>query len=156
MFRKADDEGYRQVLDGVRLKTLVHGERTMLCEFRFVKGAVVPEHKHPHEQTGCVVSGSLKFVVNGEISIATPGDSWNLPAGIPHGAEALEESVVIEVFAPPREDYLPWREGRPPSHVRVERRAPIRDHPAKRRMNRVGRKISSRGASGLSDGWFPR
>ena len=107
MFRKGDSEGYREVLTGVRLKTLVHGERTMLCEFRFGRGAIVPEHQHSHEQTGCVVSGSLKFSVAGEASIAAPGDSWSLPAGIPHGAEALEDSVVMEVFSPPREDYLP-------------------------------------------------
>ena len=107
MFTKSNAGGYRTVLNGVRLKTLVHGEQTLMSEFRFDKGAVVPVHTHPHEQTGFVVKGALRFEVDGETFVATEGDSWNLPSNVPHGAEALEPSVVIEVFAPVREDYLP-------------------------------------------------
>ena len=95
------------MLDGVRMKTLTHGERTLFSEFRFVKGAIVPVHSHVQEQTGYVVSGSLKFTIDGQITIAAPGDSWNIASGMPHGAEALEDSVVVEVFSPVREDYLP-------------------------------------------------
>jgi quercetin dioxygenase-like cupin family protein len=107
MLRQADPEGYKQLLEGVRLKSLVHGERTHLTEVKLDKGAVVPEHQHPQEQTGYLISGSLRFNVDGEITVATAGASWNLPAGIPHGAEALEDTVVVEVFSPVREDYLP-------------------------------------------------
>jgi quercetin dioxygenase-like cupin family protein len=107
MIDKANDDGYRELLDGVRLKAISYGERTLLTEVRFEKGAVVPEHQHPHEQTGYLVSGSLRFFSGDQEATATPGDSWNLPSGLPHGAEALEDSVVIEVFSPVREDYLP-------------------------------------------------
>jgi len=106
MIVKAGAEGYREVVGGVRLKSLVHGERTHLTEVRFTKGAVVPEHQHPHEQTGYLVSGSLRFFSGDEAWVALPGDSWSLPGGHPHGAEALEESTVVEVFSPVREDYL--------------------------------------------------
>jgi quercetin dioxygenase-like cupin family protein len=106
MIVKADAQGYKEVVDGVRLKNLVHGERTHLTEVRFRKGAVVPEHRHPHEQTGYLVSGALRFFRGDDEWVALPGDSWNLPGGCPHGAEALEESVVVEVFSPVREDYL--------------------------------------------------
>ncbi len=106
MFYQANSAHFTELVPGVKLKTLVHGEHTLLTEVRFVKGAVVPVHKHPQEQTGCLIKGALRFTVDGEIIEARPGDSWNLPANVPHGAEALEESVVIEVFAPPREDYL--------------------------------------------------
>jgi len=106
MLRQADSECYKQVLEGVRLKSLVHGERTHLTEFRLSKGAVVPEHQHPQEQTGYLISGSLRFTIDGEVTVALPGASWNLPAGIPHGAEALEDTVVVEMFSPIREDYL--------------------------------------------------
>jgi len=109
MIRSPDAEGYKEVMTGVRLKTLVHGERTLLTEVRFKKGAVVPEHQHPHEQTGYLISGSLRFFSGNKETIALPGHSWNMPGGYPHGAEALEESVVIEVFSPVREDYLPSR-----------------------------------------------
>ena len=107
MFYKASPEGYKTVLDGVRMKMLTHGERTLFSEFRFVKGAVIPVHSHPHEQTGYVVKGAMKFTVDGEVMVAREGDCWNLPSNVPHGAEALEESIVIEVFSPVREDYLP-------------------------------------------------
>jgi quercetin dioxygenase-like cupin family protein len=106
MFRRSNMEGFKTVLEGIRMKTLVHGERTLMAEFRFDKGALVPVHTHPHEQTGCVVSGVMKFIIDGEVLTARAGDSWNLPSNVPHGAEALEESVVIEVFSPVREDYL--------------------------------------------------
>ena len=107
MLRGADSEGYKQLIEGVQLKTLVHGERTHLTEVRLDKGAVVPEHQHPQEQTGYLISGSLRFTIEGEVTVAAPGASWNLAAGISHGAEALEDTVVVEVFSPVREDYLP-------------------------------------------------
>jgi quercetin dioxygenase-like cupin family protein len=106
MFRRSDDNGYRTVLEGVQLKALVHGERTLLTEFRIAKGASIPTHRHPNEQTGYLVSGRLRFVVDGEVINAGPGDSWNLAANVDHSADALEDTVVVEVFSPVREDYL--------------------------------------------------
>jgi quercetin dioxygenase-like cupin family protein len=107
MFTKAEGPGARRLLEGVDIRTLAHGERTLMAEFRIAKGAVIPEHDHPQEQTGYLVSGRLKFTVRGETVVAEPGDSWCLPAGTVHGAEGLEETVVVEVFSPVREDYLP-------------------------------------------------
>ena len=109
MISKADPEGYREVLDGVRLKALVHGERTLLTEVKLARGAIVPEHQHPHEQTGYLISGALRFFSGDQEWVARPGDSWNLAGEYPHGAEALEDTVVVEVFSPVREDYLPGR-----------------------------------------------
>jgi quercetin dioxygenase-like cupin family protein len=106
MIVKADASGYRELLPGVRLKSMVHGERTHLTEVRFVKGGRVPEHSHPHEQTGTLVSGSLRFFGPDGETVVRPGDCWSFASGVPHGAEALEDSVVIEVFSPLREDYL--------------------------------------------------
>jgi quercetin dioxygenase-like cupin family protein len=106
MIVKSNDSGYNELLDGVRLKSMVHGATTHLTEVRFVKGAVVPEHDHEHEQTGYLVSGSLRFFGDGDETVVTPGDCWNFPSGVRHGAEALSDAVVIEVFSPVREDYL--------------------------------------------------
>jgi quercetin dioxygenase-like cupin family protein len=106
MIKKADEEGFRELLPGVRLKSVVHGERTHLTEVRFVKGGLVPEHSHPHEQTGYLVTGSLRFFGPDGDAVVASGDSWCFPSGVPHGAEALEDSVVIEVFSPLRDDYL--------------------------------------------------
>jgi quercetin dioxygenase-like cupin family protein len=106
MIVKAGTEGYKDLLDGVRLKNLVHGERTHMTEVRLKEGSIVPEHQHPQEQTGYMISGSLRFFGGeGEIIVA-PGDCWTFAGGEPHGAEALEDSLVIEVFSPIREDYL--------------------------------------------------
>jgi quercetin dioxygenase-like cupin family protein len=107
MFTKKDSEGYRQLVEGVEMKTLVHGEKTLMSEFRIAKGAVVPTHNHPHEQTGFMVSGTLRFDVDGEIFDAQAGDSWNIAGGRPHSATALDDVVVVEVFSPVREEYLP-------------------------------------------------
>lgn len=106
MFYRKEDAGYKLLAEGVRLKTLVHGEKTHLCEFRIAKGGRVPEHSHPHEQTGYLVSGRMKFMVGDESFEARPGDSWCLPGHVAHAAEVLEDSVMVEVFSPLREDYL--------------------------------------------------
>jgi quercetin dioxygenase-like cupin family protein len=106
MFYKKNDTGYRTALEGVRLKALVHGDRTLLCEFRVEKGKLLPNHTHPHEQTGYLVSGRINLIIRDEKFGAMPGDSWCIPGDVEHGAEILEDSVAVEVFSPVREDYL--------------------------------------------------
>jgi len=108
MFEKRDTSGFTEVLEGVHLKTMVYGQKTLMIEVRFEKGAVIPQHRHPHEQTGYLVSGQLDFVVDGENIIAKPGDTWNIVGEVEHSAAAPEETHVIEVFSPVREDYLPY------------------------------------------------
>jgi quercetin dioxygenase-like cupin family protein len=107
MFNKADTLGYREVLDGVKLKTLVHGDRTLMSEFVLRAGASIPPHRHPHEQTGYLASGCLRLTMGEESLRAEAGDSWCIPGDIEHGVEVLEDSVAVEVFAPVREDYIP-------------------------------------------------
>jgi quercetin dioxygenase-like cupin family protein len=108
MFKKSTVGKHTEVVKGVHLKAAVYGKQTLLTEVRMEKGAVIPPHKHPHEQTGYLVSGHMDFLVDGEHSIAYPGDSWNIAGDTEHGATAIEESVVVEVFSPVREDYLPY------------------------------------------------
>ena len=108
MFEKRKAGGATEVIKGVHLKTLVHGKQTLMTEVEFEKGAVIPPHRHPHEQTGRLISGQLEFIVDGEKIVANPGDSWNIAGDIEHSATAIEETVVIEVFSPVREDYLPY------------------------------------------------
>ena len=107
MFRKKGTGESRQLLDGVKLTTLVHGDKTLMGHFKIAKGSVIPTHSHPHEQTGMMISGKLRFIVDGEINDVEAGDSWCLPGGVEHSAEALADTIVIEVFSPVREDYLP-------------------------------------------------
>jgi quercetin dioxygenase-like cupin family protein len=107
MFHKRSEDGYYSRIKGIDQKTLVYGAKTLLAEFRLVKGAVVPNHSHPHEQTGYLISGHMVFLVGGRRYEALPGDSWCIPVDVEHGAEVIEDTVVVEVFSPAREDYLP-------------------------------------------------
>lgn len=107
MFVKKSSAGYIDALAGIKRKTLAYGTKSLLTEFILEKGKVLPSHSHPQEQTGYLVSGRIILFIGGEKYEVSPGDSWSIPGGIEHGAEVLENSVAIEVFAPVREDYLP-------------------------------------------------
>ena len=108
MFYKSNKDGYKQILEGVTIKTLVYGEKSLLAEIRLEKGCRLPLHNHPHEQTGYMIAGHMKLSIGGEIVEVKPDDSWCIPAGMEHGAEILEDSKIIEVFSPVREDYLAY------------------------------------------------
>ena len=108
MFEKTKPNGYTEVIPGIHLKTLVYGEKCLMTQVRLEKSAVIPQHGHPHEQTGYLVSGQMEFVIAGERIMAYIGDSWSIPGDVQHSATAIEETVVVEVFSPVREDYLPY------------------------------------------------
>ena len=107
MLSDHDCDGFVQVLPGIKMKMLVWGLRMLMVEFRLKEGSVLPPHNHPHEQTGYCVSGRLRLVTAGEKRDVAAGDAWSIPGGTEHGAEAIVDSAVIEVFSPVREDYLP-------------------------------------------------
>lgn len=77
----------------------------MICRFDLEKGVVIPSHSHPHNQAGYVVSGRISITVDGKSCDLGPGDSYFAPSGVLHSAKALEESVVVDTFSPPRDDY---------------------------------------------------
>ncbi|MGE5391605.1 MAG: cupin domain-containing protein [Deltaproteobacteria bacterium] len=107
MFNRQDPGGYIDVCPGIRRKTLVYGENTLMTEFTLAEGADLPLHDHPQEQTGYLVSGHLILTIGGEDYDVSPGSSWAIPGGVSHKAKALENSVAVEVFSPVRYDYLP-------------------------------------------------
>ena len=95
----------------------VSGDRITLAIVELDAGAIVAEHAHENEQLGIVLRGSMSFRVGDETRELGPGGTWTIPANTPHEATAgLEGAVVIDVFAPPRDD---WRaleplQARPP------------------------------------------
>lgn len=107
MFEKMDAKPFHTVVDGIEKKTLVHGDNTLMTLFRLKKGSVLPDHCHPHEQTGYLISGRLELIIGGQHHDALPGDSWCIPSDVSHGAICLEDTLAVEVFSPVREDYLP-------------------------------------------------
>jgi quercetin dioxygenase-like cupin family protein len=94
-----------EMLPGVVRRTLNAGERTMLCVVTLARGAVVPSHTHPHEQIGYLARGRLRFRIGDEERELAEGDSWLVPPNVPHVVTALEDSVAIDIFSPPREEY---------------------------------------------------
>ena len=108
MFKKRTAGETTEVIQGIHLKTLVYGDKTLMTEVFLEKGAVIPPHGHPSEQTGYLVSGRMEFIIDGMKQIAEPGDSWSIASNVEHSATAIEETLVVEVFSPVREDYLPY------------------------------------------------
>ncbi|MFC1485620.1 cupin domain-containing protein [Candidatus Latescibacterota bacterium] len=111
MFYHSHEDGFTSPFDGIQFKTLVYGEHTLMTEFRLTKGAKLPQHRHPYEQTGYLVSGRIRMTVGDETFTVAPGDAWCIPENAEHGAEIEEDSVAVEVFSPTREDYLPSAAG---------------------------------------------
>jgi quercetin dioxygenase-like cupin family protein len=88
-------------------RQMVVGQNLMICRFRFAPFLVTPEHRHPHEQTSLVMSGRVRFFIEGEERICSPGDVLHFPSNCLHGATMMDEEVVlIDIFTPLREDFL--------------------------------------------------
>ncbi len=78
----------------------------MLSLVDFEAGSVVPEHSHPHEQMGMMISGRLEFTIGGETQVLGPGDIWRIPGHVVHRVRALDgPAVALDVFHPVRDDY---------------------------------------------------
>lgn len=107
MFYTKDASGYRNLVPGVWMKTLVYGEKTLLTEFKLEAGHTLPRHAHEYEQTGYLVSGKIQLAIGDVIYDVLPGDSWNIPGGVEHEAKIITDSIAVEVFSPARKDYLP-------------------------------------------------
>lgn len=110
MFKKKDADNYTDPLPGVRQKTLVFGERTLMTEFLLAENSSLPDHAHPYEQTGYLVKGHIVLRIGDTHYDTIPGDSWCIPMNVTHGARILEDSIAIEIFSPVRPDYLPKKE----------------------------------------------
>lgn len=105
MIVKAKDAAPRSFL-GTSFDLLAVGEQTMITRMRFKKGRDVPPHSHPNEQTGFVLSGRFRFRFGEYDEVLGPGDSYSIPADVEHSIEMIEDGEVIDVFVPPRQDYL--------------------------------------------------
>lgn len=84
----------------------LHGKMITLARFRFDKGNKVAMHHHPNDQITTVQSGAIKMVVGDEEFILKAGEMVHVPPDVPHGNEALEDTVVIEIFSPVRQDWI--------------------------------------------------
>ena len=109
MFKKHTADEYKDALPGIRQKTLVFGDRTLMTEFLLKANHTLPEHTHPFEQTGYLVSGHIQLTIGAETYDTFAGDAWCIPMNDTHGAWVIEDSVAVEIFSPVRQDYLPTK-----------------------------------------------
>jgi quercetin dioxygenase-like cupin family protein len=90
-------------------RRLIVGNRMMLAHIYLKKGCIVPLHSHDNEQLTYVLHGALRFSIGsetGETIVIGPGEVLVIPSNIPHKAEALEDTLDVDVFCPPRQDWL--------------------------------------------------
>ena len=87
-------------------RQMVHTGRMTVARILLAAGAVVPAHSHDNEQVANVVTGRLRFVVGDEEAIVGAGDTVSIPPNVSHEVEALEDTLVIDVFSPVREDWV--------------------------------------------------
>jgi len=90
-------------------RRLITGERMMLAHVYLDAGSVVPRHHHENEQLTYILEGALRFWIGeeGEEEIVVrAGEVLHIPSGVPHRAEALEDTLDVDVFSPPRADWL--------------------------------------------------
>lgn len=87
-------------------RRMIHGKNMTVARIRLKQGAVVPMHSHVNEQISMLESGALRFVLAGEERILRAGDALVIPPDVPHMVEALEDSLAVDLFSPPREDWI--------------------------------------------------
>ncbi|HJR62777.1 MAG TPA: cupin domain-containing protein [Gemmatimonadaceae bacterium] len=90
-------------------RRLVTGERMMLAHVYLDKGCIVPKHSHENEQLTYILEGALRFWIGDDGSeelIVRAGEVLHIPSNVPHKAEALEDTLDVDVFSPPRQDWL--------------------------------------------------
>ena len=103
-----DDIPRERVTDMLDRK-LITGDRMMLAHVYLKKGCVVPKHSHENEQLTYIVEGALLFTLGEDQSVEVPvaaGEVLHIPSNLPHKAVALEDTLDVDIFSPPRQDWL--------------------------------------------------
>jgi quercetin dioxygenase-like cupin family protein len=103
------DDLPREELNPLIGRRIVTGNAMMIAHIYFVAGAVVPKHVHENEQLTYVLDGRLRFALGddgAQVVDVAAGEVLHIPANVPHSAEALEDTLDVDVFHPPRQDWL--------------------------------------------------
>jgi quercetin dioxygenase-like cupin family protein len=103
------DDLPREELNPLIGRRLVTGERLMLAHVYIAKGGIVPKHSHDNEQLTYILEGTLRFWLGedqSDVVDVSAGEVLHIPSWLPHKAEALEATLDVDIFAPPRQDWL--------------------------------------------------
>jgi quercetin dioxygenase-like cupin family protein len=114
-----NESNFQEILKGIKIKTLVHGKETLMSKFILEKDSILPEHEHPYEQTGYLISGNIILHIGEKTFNLMPGDSWCIKRDTKHKAEIIKNSVALEIFSPAREDYFKFLDSGSKSLVRL-------------------------------------
>jgi quercetin dioxygenase-like cupin family protein len=95
----------REAMGPLIVRQVIHTPDLTLLRGTFKQGAIVALHQHVHEQVTNVLSGRMRLEIEGEAAILTAGECARIPSNLPHAAEALEDTVVLDVFTPARTDW---------------------------------------------------
>ena len=87
-------------------RQFVVGQQIMLARILLKKGCIVPKHSHHNEQLSYILEGVLKFSIDGREIVVSAGEMLCIPSNMPHQAEALADTVSLDVFCPPRADWI--------------------------------------------------
>jgi quercetin dioxygenase-like cupin family protein len=87
-------------------RQFVVGQEVMLARVLLKKGCIVPEHSHHNEQITYILEGALKFSIDGREIVVHAGEVLTIPPNMPHKAEAVEDTVDLDIFNPPRADWI--------------------------------------------------
>jgi len=115
-FESLENLPEERVTDQISRRILT-GDKEMIVWWSMKAGAHAAAHAHPHEQMFWMLSGKMDFRLGSERRLCRPGDIGVIPGGVEHEAWFLEDTEVIDVFAPPREDFLT---STPPPYMRQE------------------------------------
>jgi quercetin dioxygenase-like cupin family protein len=96
----------REQLNPLLDREMLVGDKIMLARVLMKKGAHVPLHHHHNEQVTYILEGALKFAIDGKEVVVRAGEVLCIPSNMPHEAWALEDTLDLDVFNPPREDWL--------------------------------------------------
>lgn len=105
-FIKSGDIEWERVGEGIERKILGFDDELMMVCVRFQKGSVGALHHHIHRQVTYVESGSFEVAIDGRKNILQKGDCFFVAPGLEHGVVALEEGILVDIFAPSRKDFL--------------------------------------------------
>jgi len=87
-------------------RKVIHSRTMTIARLSLQAGAVVPLHSHPNEQISMVEKGTLKFLLDDREQIVRAGEMLEIPPNLPHSVEVLEDSVAVDLFSPPRQDWI--------------------------------------------------
>jgi len=96
---------------GIRRKVMSYGDQLMGVYVEFLRGSVGALHSHHHVQFTYIKTGTFRVTIDGQHQVLKAGDFYYIPTGVIHGAEALEDGVLLDVFSPMREDFVPANKG---------------------------------------------